>query len=111
MWWRIGTGQSEEVAGQQAGEYVLRRKNKGGTARICRDGPADAFDTRKNWLRGPIALEQTPLRLTFASLMLAFAGMKPPCPRSPLAVRLFTISWLAAGPHLTNEALGPLAPF
>src|SRR6266550_8919669 len=107
----VGTGQAEEVARQQAGEYALRIQNKGGTARICRDGPAAAFDARQNWLRGPIALEQTPLRLTFASLMLAFAGMKPPCPRSPLAARLCTISRLAAGPHLTNEALGPLAPF
>src|SRR5437660_3104374 len=52
----IGTGQSEEVARQQAGEYVLRIQNKGGTARICRDGPADAFAIRQNWLRGPIAL-------------------------------------------------------
>src|SRR6266567_2338507 len=42
----VGTGQSEEVVRQQAGEYALRIQNKGGTARICRDGPAAAFDAR-----------------------------------------------------------------
>src|SRR5437016_109029 len=42
----------------------------------------------QNWLHSPIALEQTPLRLTFATLTLAFAEVKPPCPRSLLAVRL-----------------------
>jgi len=56
-------------------------------------------------LRGPMGLEQTPLRLTFAWLTLAFAGVKPPCPRSALAVRPCTVSRLAAG----LRALGPLA--
>jgi len=55
-------------------------------------------------LRGAMALEQTPLRLTFAWLMLAFAEVKAPCPRSALAVRP-TVSRLAAG----LRALGPLA--
>jgi len=37
-------------------------------------------------------LEQTPLRLTLAPLVLAFAEIKPPFPRSALAVPRCTIS-------------------
>src|SRR5437762_5315989 len=55
------------------------------------------FHRFQNGLREPIALEQTPLRLTFATLMLAFAEIVPPCPRSALAVLLCTISSLTWG--------------
>src|SRR5579884_713651 len=50
-------------------------------------------------------LERTPLRLTLASLALAFAEIVPPCPRSPLAVPLCTVASAARMARLTFATL------
>src|SRR5881394_2107398 len=63
-----------------------------------------SLEHSQNELRGPTALEQTPLRLTLAPLVLAFAEVKPPCPRSPLAVRPCTISGRGMGPSRCRGA-------
>jgi len=73
-------------------------------ARAVNDGMAEAVAKHPGRLVG---MGTVPLQNT----EMAVAEMKPPFPRSALAVRLSTISGLAAGPRLSTEALGPLARF